>query len=357
LDVNLQLALDLAQLYKGPEENPKMNSGLRETWFKFALVASLAVAGSTSTGLAQDSDANRVTGTRLNRSSLSATKAKPTIRVGESEAAVMPTPRENTKPRGQVELIHLPTFGAAGSIEKGSQTIPLVGVVITAVDAQCGSLPDAWPCGRMALAALQRFIRRRSVECRLPEGSAHNAAHCTVGGRDIGEWLVAQGWAKAKRPDYANAENIAQKDKRGIWSSVRPELAIGPVFELGPALSEAVVRAEVHLSTQSMTLVHRGRIIGHWSVSTAREGKETPTGVWAAKWLARHHRSKRYNNAPMPYSVFYDGDYAVHGTYQTARLGRPASAGCVRLSPRHAAVLFNLVRKEGLNNTVIVIRQ
>jgi lipoprotein-anchoring transpeptidase ErfK/SrfK len=59
----------------------------------------------------------------------------------------------------------------------------------------------------------------------------------------------------------------------------------------------------------------------------------------------------------MPYSVFYDGDYAVHGTYQTRRLGRPASAGCVRLDPRHAAVLFNLVAKEGLNNTLIVIRQ
>jgi lipoprotein-anchoring transpeptidase ErfK/SrfK len=109
--------------------------------------------------------------------------------------------------------------------------------------------------------------------------------------------------------------------------------------------------------TQSMTLVHRGRIVGQWPVSTARSGKETPTGVWTAKSLARYHRSRRYDNAPMPYSVFYDGDYAVHGTYKTARLGRPASAGCVRLDPEHAAVLFNLVRKEGLSNTLIVIRQ
>ncbi len=59
----------------------------------------------------------------------------------------------------------------------------------------------------------------------------------------------------------------------------------------------------------------------------------------------------------MPYSVFYDGDYAVHGTYETGRLGQPASAGCVRLDPQHAAVLFDLVRQEGLSSTVIVIRQ
>ena len=182
-------------------------------------------------------------------------------------------------------------------------------------------------------------------------------AHCSVGGKDIGEWLVAQGWARANGPDYADVEKTAQKEKRGVWSPVRPGLVIGPVFDVGPGLKDAAVRAEVHLSTQSMTLVHRGRIVGLWPVSTARNGKETPTGVWTAKWLARHHRSHLYDNAPMPYSVFYDGDYAVHGTYQTGRLGRPASAGCVRLDPRHAAVLFNLVLKEGLNNTLIVIRQ
>jgi len=271
--------------------------------------------------------------------------------------------RENDEPRRfrqaappQVELIHLPTFSAAGSIEKGSQTIRLVGVAIVPVDAQCGFSPDAWPCGRMALTALQRFVRRRSVECRKLEWPADGLAHCSVGGVDIGEWLVAQGWAKANGPDYADAQNTAQKEKRGVWSAARPELSVGPVLEAIPALNDAAVRVEVHLSTQSMTLVHRCRIVGKWPVTTARIGKETPSGVWTAKWLARHHRSRRYNNAPMPYSVFYDGDYAVHGTYQTDRLGRPASAGCVRLDPRHAAVLFNLVRKEGLNNTLIVIR-
>jgi endonuclease YncB( thermonuclease family) len=341
-----------------------MSNGLRETLSKLALVASLAVAGSISTGLAQDFDANRLTGINPDRSTRPATAATPAMRFGESETGVVPTARGNTKPRGphhaaspQVELIHLPRFSAAGSIDTRGQTILLAGVVITAVDAQCGSSPDAWPCGRMALTALQRFVRRRSVECRLPEGSAHDTVHCTVAGRDIGEWLVAQGWTRANGPDYANAEKIAQKENRGIWSSARPDLAIGPLFEFAPALKDAVVLAEVHLSTQSMMLVHRGQIVGQWPVSTARVGKETPTGVWTAKWLARHHQSKRYNNAPMPYSVFYDGDYAVHGTYQTARLGRPASAGCVRLDPRHAAVLFNLVRKEGLNNTLIVIRQ
>src|SRR5688572_3330126 len=119
----------------------------------------------------------------------------------------------------------------------------------------------------------------------------------------------------------------------------------------------ATLTATVSLSSQTMTVTHRGKVIGRWPVSTARRGKVTPTGAWTAKWLSRHHRSSRYNNAPMPYSIFYNGNYAVHGTNQVSRLGRPASAGCVRLSPAHAAKLFSLARSEGLKNTRIVVRR
>jgi lipoprotein-anchoring transpeptidase ErfK/SrfK len=57
----------------------------------------------------------------------------------------------------------------------------------------------------------------------------------------------------------------------------------------------------------------------------------------------------------MPYSVFFLGGYAIHGTNDLKRLGRPASHGCIRLHPRNAAQLFNLVRKVGRADTRIVI--
>jgi lipoprotein-anchoring transpeptidase ErfK/SrfK len=122
-----------------------------------------------------------------------------------------------------------------------------------------------------------------------------------------------------------------------------------------PAASAATITANISISTQTMTVMHRGTVIGRWPVSTARRGKVTPTGSWSAKWLSRYHKSSRYNNAPMPYSIFYNGNYAVHGTYQTKKLGRPASSGCVRLAPDHAAKLFSLVKAEGLENTRIII--
>lgn len=113
--------------------------------------------------------------------------------------------------------------------------------------------------------------------------------------------------------------------------------------------------AKVDISTQTMVVSHNGKVKYKWPVSTGRKGYSTPTGTYSAQWLSRHHRSRKYNNAPMPYAVFYHRGYAVHATYDTKRLGRPASHGCVRLAPENAAKFFALVQQAGNKNTRIVI--
>lgn len=113
--------------------------------------------------------------------------------------------------------------------------------------------------------------------------------------------------------------------------------------------------AKVDISTQTMVVTHNGVVKYKWPVSTGRKGYSTPTGTYSAKWLSRHHRSRKYNNAPMPYAVFYHRGYAVHATYDTKRLGRPASHGCVRLAPENAAKFFSMVQQAGNKNTRIVI--
>ncbi|MFN3722532.1 MAG: L,D-transpeptidase [Paracoccaceae bacterium] len=118
----------------------------------------------------------------------------------------------------------------------------------------------------------------------------------------------------------------------------------------------ARIIVRVSISRQVMEVFHEGRKIHEWPVSTARKGKITPTGEWhGAQWLSRNHRSSLYNNAPMPYAVFYNGNYAIHGTDQVNKLGRPASAGCVRLHTANARILFNMVRTEGKENLRVVV--
>jgi lipoprotein-anchoring transpeptidase ErfK/SrfK len=122
-----------------------------------------------------------------------------------------------------------------------------------------------------------------------------------------------------------------------------------------PSAQAASIIARVDKSQQTMTVYHHGEVIGRWKVSTARPGKVTPSGTWSAKMLSRHHRSSRYDNAPMPFSIFYNGHFAIHGTDQVKKLGRPASSGCIRLHPRNAAKLFSLVQSEGLRNMRVVV--
>ena len=127
---------------------------------------------------------------------------------------------------------------------------------------------------------------------------------------------------------------------------------------LVPNQAEAArIVAQIDLSEQKMRVYQQGRLKYVWPVSTARRGKVTPTGTWKAKWLSKNHRSSRYNNAPMPYSIFYSGNFAIHGTDQINRLGRPASAGCIRLHPDNARILYNMTARAGLKNMQVRVHR
>jgi hypothetical protein len=68
------------------------------------------------------------------------------------------------------------------------------------------------------------------------------------------------------------------------------------------------------------------------------------------------HYSKEWDDAPMPHSIFFTKiGHAIHGSYETKKLGTPASHGCVRLSPAHAATLFAMVKQDGVTNTKVVL--
>jgi len=127
------------------------------------------------------------------------------------------------------------------------------------------------------------------------------------------------------------------------------------------AFSRAQVIATVSVSQQQMFLeVKEGgktKTALIWKVSTGRKGLDTPQGSFNPTWLDANHKSDEYEDAPMPYAVFFSGGYAVHATEFTKRLGTPASHGCVRLSLENAQTFFNLVKTYGMTNTKIVITE
>jgi lipoprotein-anchoring transpeptidase ErfK/SrfK len=118
----------------------------------------------------------------------------------------------------------------------------------------------------------------------------------------------------------------------------------------------ADILARVSKTEQTMDVYVDGELYATWPVSTARRGYVTPSGVFRPQTLARHHRSSRYNGSPMPHSVFFHGNYAIHGSYHVRSLGRPASHGCIRLSPENAREFYNLVSERPEQTRIVVER-
>jgi lipoprotein-anchoring transpeptidase ErfK/SrfK len=133
---------------------------------------------------------------------------------------------------------------------------------------------------------------------------------------------------------------------------IQPKSIVDGVIKQIDDFKETII-AVVDKSDQKLHLYENGLKKYSWEVSTARKGKVTPTGTWNAQWLSKYHKSSIYNNAPMPYAIFYDGNFAIHGTDQIGRLGTPASSGCVRLHPENAAVLYAMVEQAGKSNFAV----
>jgi hypothetical protein len=118
----------------------------------------------------------------------------------------------------------------------------------------------------------------------------------------------------------------------------------------------ADVRIRVDKSDQRMTVMVDGQTRYTWPVSTGMDGYDTPDGSYRPSRMERDYRSKEWDDAPMPHAIFFTPrGHAIHATNHTRQLGRPASHGCVRLSPKNAAALFSLVKSQGMANTHVAI--
>jgi lipoprotein-anchoring transpeptidase ErfK/SrfK len=119
---------------------------------------------------------------------------------------------------------------------------------------------------------------------------------------------------------------------------------------------ETTVLINIDKASQKMTVLLDGVQQYEWPVSTGLRGYTTPAGTYTARSMNKIWYSRQWDNAPMPHAVFFTKDgHAIHGTYEIKRLGKPASHGCVRLSPENAALLYALVEKTGLKNTQVVL--
>jgi lipoprotein-anchoring transpeptidase ErfK/SrfK len=118
----------------------------------------------------------------------------------------------------------------------------------------------------------------------------------------------------------------------------------------------SAILVTIDKGAQKMTVSVDGEERYGWSVSTGLPKYSTPSGNFTARSMNKIWYSKEWDNAPMPHAIFFTREgHAIHGTNEVKRLGKPASHGCVRLSPENAATLYTLVSDNGLPNTQVVL--
>jgi len=118
----------------------------------------------------------------------------------------------------------------------------------------------------------------------------------------------------------------------------------------------STILINIDKTKQQMTVFLDGVESYTWPVSTGKAGYSTPSGTFTATSMNETWYSKEWDNAPMPHAIFFMKDgHAIHGSYEVKNLGKPASHGCVRISPENAATLYALVEKTGLTNTQVVL--
>lgn len=172
-----------------------------------------------------------------------------------------------------------------------------------------------------------------------------------------------------KKLEALRAEAAADPDK--FLDERSPEevsMAFGlpaPEEELFPSRSTlsgalaqlAEVRIKVDLSAQRLTLDSpEGQQVFKISSGLAPEHATPGSGkCFRPDFMESMHYSSLYNKAPMPNSVFFNGNIAMHGTEAVKLLGQPASHGCVRLSKTDSRTVFEMVLAHGRANTSVCV--
>jgi lipoprotein-anchoring transpeptidase ErfK/SrfK len=173
--------------------------------------------------------------------------------------------------------------------------------------------------------------QRVSLAIALAVGSAFLSQSALAQAADpaAGDAAAVPGPAQAGDGDAAKPEHVDH-------SEPAPRNTVGP---------KVIVRAD--LSTQQMHVVFPDGSEADWPIASGRPGLDTPDGHYKPQWIDPDHVSKQYQDAPMPYAVFFDlKGHAIHGSYEKT-FGKAVSHGCIRLQVQNAKKLFEAVKVSG----------
>jgi lipoprotein-anchoring transpeptidase ErfK/SrfK len=105
---------------------------------------------------------------------------------------------------------------------------------------------------------------------------------------------------------------------------------------------------EVSLNEQRLYMKQGSTTVNSFLISSGKWAP-TPKGEWRIWTKLRYTRMKGgskslgtfYDLPNVPYTMYYDRGYGIHGAYWHNNFGHPMSHGCINMRPEEAGIVFN----------------
>ncbi len=105
---------------------------------------------------------------------------------------------------------------------------------------------------------------------------------------------------------------------------------------------------EVDLSNQRLYMKEGDKTVGNFLISSGKWAL-TPKGEWRIWTKLRYTRMKGgskalgtfYDLPNVPYTMYYNQGYGIHGAYWHNNFGQPMSHGCINMRPEEAGIVYN----------------
>lgn len=145
----------------------------------------------------------------------------------------------------------------------------------------------------------------------------------------------------AKPAAEAEAASAAEKPEAAAEEE-KPAPAPTPVVFRTDAPADGERWIEVDISDQKLTAWQGDVPIFETIVSTGKPGFRTLPGEFAVylRYEKTRMRGPGYDTPDVPWTMFYDGDFAIHGAYWHNNFGTPVSHGCVNLRVEEAKAVY-----------------
>lgn len=100
---------------------------------------------------------------------------------------------------------------------------------------------------------------------------------------------------------------------------------------------------QIDLSQQNLIAWEGDKPVYKATISSGKASTPTRIGIFKiqSKFKKTRMRGRGYDIANVPYAMYYQGGYAIHGAYWHKKFGTPISHGCVNLAINQAKRLFN----------------